>query len=176
MWVLSCVWLFLTPWTIARQAPLSMEFPRQEYWRGLPFPPGVSSWPRNQNRISCVSGHCQAGSLPLHHLYPGTIDIVDKILCRCGCFTHGRLFSIIPNLYTLEPAASFPIPHPHLQVGLSQLPPDTTKCLVGGGGGKKNYPQLRTTASFWRYVNMCHASRWNIARATPCKAPGKNSS
>ena len=25
------------PWTVARQAPLSMEFPRQEYWSGLPF-------------------------------------------------------------------------------------------------------------------------------------------
>ena len=28
-----------TPWTVAYQAPLSMEFPRQEYWSGLPFPP-----------------------------------------------------------------------------------------------------------------------------------------
>ena len=27
-----------TPWTIARQAPLSMGFSRQEYWSGLPFP------------------------------------------------------------------------------------------------------------------------------------------
>ena len=27
------------PWTEARQAPLSMGFPRQEYWSGLPFPP-----------------------------------------------------------------------------------------------------------------------------------------
>ena len=26
------------PWTVARQAPLSMEFSRQEYWSGLPFP------------------------------------------------------------------------------------------------------------------------------------------
>ena len=28
----------LTPWAIALQAPLSMGFPRQEYWHGLPFP------------------------------------------------------------------------------------------------------------------------------------------
>ena len=28
---------FATPWTIARQAPLFMRFPRQEYWSGLPF-------------------------------------------------------------------------------------------------------------------------------------------
>ena len=35
---LSPVQLFVTPWTVARQAPLSMEFSRQEYWSGLPFP------------------------------------------------------------------------------------------------------------------------------------------
>ena len=32
-------WLFETPWTVARQAPLSMGFSRQEYWSGLPRPP-----------------------------------------------------------------------------------------------------------------------------------------
>ena len=32
------VGLFATPWTVARQAPLPVEFPRQEYWSGLPFP------------------------------------------------------------------------------------------------------------------------------------------
>ena len=37
--LLSRVWLFEIPWTVARQAPLSMGFPRQEYWSGLPFPP-----------------------------------------------------------------------------------------------------------------------------------------
>ena len=36
--VFSCVQLFATLWTIAHQAPLSMGFPRQEYWSGLPFP------------------------------------------------------------------------------------------------------------------------------------------
>ena len=35
---LSRVQLFSAPWTIARQASLSMEFSRQEYWSGLPFP------------------------------------------------------------------------------------------------------------------------------------------
>ena len=35
---LSRVRLFETPWTVAYQAPPSMEFPRQEYWSGLPFP------------------------------------------------------------------------------------------------------------------------------------------
>ena len=37
--VLSCVWLFVTPQTVAHQAPLSVGFSGQEYWSGLPFPP-----------------------------------------------------------------------------------------------------------------------------------------
>ena len=36
--LLSHVRLFVTPWTVAYQAPLSMGFSRQEYWSGLPFP------------------------------------------------------------------------------------------------------------------------------------------
>ena len=46
----SCVWLFVTPWSIDCQAPLSMGFSRHEYWSGLSFPlpgdlphPGVES-------------------------------------------------------------------------------------------------------------------------------------
>ena len=35
---LSRVQLFVTPWTVARQASLSMGFSRQKYWSGLPFP------------------------------------------------------------------------------------------------------------------------------------------
>ena len=34
----STVWLFVTPWTVACQAPLSVGFSRKEYWSGWPFP------------------------------------------------------------------------------------------------------------------------------------------
>ena len=37
--MLSCVQFFVTPWTVARQAPLLMGFSRQGYWSELPFPP-----------------------------------------------------------------------------------------------------------------------------------------
>ena len=36
--LLNHVQLFVTPWTVAPQSPLSMGFSRQEYWSGLPFP------------------------------------------------------------------------------------------------------------------------------------------
>ena len=49
---LSHVWLFVTLWTIAHQASLSMEFSRQEYWRGLPFPsPGHLIFPTQGSNL-----------------------------------------------------------------------------------------------------------------------------
>ena len=47
--------LFATPWTVAHQAPLSMGFSRQEYWRGLPFS-RQSSQPRDWTRVSLTAG------------------------------------------------------------------------------------------------------------------------
>ena len=43
----SCVRLFVTPWTVAHQVPLSVGFSRPEFWSELPFPsPGALSDPR----------------------------------------------------------------------------------------------------------------------------------
>ena len=69
-WLLNHVRLFVTLWTVAHQAPLSMGFSKQEYWSGLPFPsPGDFSDPG----IKAVSPALQADALssepsgkPLH--------------------------------------------------------------------------------------------------------------
>ena len=53
MCMLSHVPLFATLWTVAHQAPLSTEFPRQEYWSGLPFPPPFRI--QGSNQVSCIS-------------------------------------------------------------------------------------------------------------------------
>ena len=61
----SCVLLFTTLWTVARQASLSVGFFRQEYWSGLPFPtPGDLPDPRIKP-TSPESPALQADSLPL---------------------------------------------------------------------------------------------------------------
>ena len=50
--LLSRVRLFVTLWTVSHQAPLSMGFPRQEYWSGLPFrSPGNLPNPGIQTRV-----------------------------------------------------------------------------------------------------------------------------
>ena len=62
---LSRVQLFVTPWTIARQASLSMGFSRQEYWRALPcLPPGNLPHPGIEPASAAPSA-LQADSLPL---------------------------------------------------------------------------------------------------------------
>ena len=66
--VLSCfrrVWLFVTPWTVAHQASLSMGFSRQEHQRGLPFPspgyiPDLGIKPKSpalEIHIYCLTQH-----------------------------------------------------------------------------------------------------------------------
>ena len=55
--LLSRVQLFETPWTVAYQAPLSIEFSRQEYWSGLPFPsPGDLPNPGIETPVSHIAG------------------------------------------------------------------------------------------------------------------------
>ena len=66
--VLSSVWLFVTPWTVAHQVSLSMGFSRKEYWRGLPFPSSGGLPDPGIELTSPAFPACQEDSLPLYHL------------------------------------------------------------------------------------------------------------
>ena len=92
--------LFETPWTVAHQAPASMEFFRQEYWSGLPFPPpGDLLDPRIEPTSLCLP-HWQADSLPPSHL-ENLIILLCLVTQSCptlcnpmdcsppGCSVHG---------------------------------------------------------------------------------------
>ena len=61
--LLSHVWLYVTPWTVAHYAPLSLGFSRQEYWSGLPCPP---------------PGHlCNPGMEPTHVSSTGSLILYN---------------------------------------------------------------------------------------------------
>ena len=72
---LSHVQLFVAPWTVACQPPLPMDFSRQEYWRGIPFPP--------------------RGDLPDPGIKPTSLE---SCLLAGGFFTTGT-FSVLTMLY-----------------------------------------------------------------------------
>ena len=66
--MLSHVQLFVTPLTIASQAPLSMEFSRQEYWSGLPSPTSGDLCKPGMEPLSLVSPALTGGFFTTLHL------------------------------------------------------------------------------------------------------------
>ena len=66
--MLNHVRLFVTSWSVAHRAPLSMAFSKQEYWSGLPFPIPKIFQRQGSNLHLWQLLHWQAASLPLSHL------------------------------------------------------------------------------------------------------------
>ena len=58
----SHVQLLVTPWTVTHQASLCMEFSRQEYWSGLPFPP-PGTLPEPEIELMSIASPALAGGL-----------------------------------------------------------------------------------------------------------------
>jgi len=85
----------VTPWTVAYQTPLSLGFPRQEYWYGLPFPsPGNHPDPGIEPTSLALAGGfftTEPPGKPLPALGFG--------LCRVG---ENRLTKVIPVLVSLS--------------------------------------------------------------------------
>ena len=98
---LSRVQLFVAPWTVAYQAPLSMELSKLQYWSGLPFPspedlpnPGIEPWfPtwQGDTSLSEISGKCPALTKPLKE------DAELDILLAGKCFVFLFFKDMIKN-------------------------------------------------------------------------------
>ena len=99
----NSLWL----WTVARQAPLSMGFSRQEYWSGLPCPPPGDLPDPGIEPESPVAPELQAGSLPLeppgkpphnlmnlHLLSPALLGVSDISPSLTHTHTYRLSFSI----------------------------------------------------------------------------------
>ena len=111
MVMLHCVWLFETLKTIASQAPLSMEFSRQEYWSGMPFPtsgessnPGIKSMsvasPELAGRFFTTSTAWEPYKTEPHKYFPYFLHKISEnelrqffILVISFLFFHNRLLT-----------------------------------------------------------------------------------
>ena len=90
-------WLFATPWTVAHQAPLSMEFSRQEHWSGLPSPsPGDLPNPGIEPRSPSAPA-LQADSLPLSH-WVAAAKSLQSCLTLCNSIDGSPPGSPIPGI------------------------------------------------------------------------------
>ena len=173
--MLSRVWLFATLGTIDSQAPMSMEFFRQEYWSRLPFPP-PGHLPDPGFELTSVSPAWQEDSLPLSHQespfrahtppppqnyiqYPPTICKTDpvamkdpKLLQPFRVFwprdfrvTSARHISHWNQSLISLPALEFPCPFPLLGVGPTLLSLESFLLLLEG----KGLPHSASLSSAW---------------------------
>ena len=73
-----------TPWTIACQAPLSMEFSRQEYWSGLPYPsPGDLLDSGIEPGSPALHADSLSSELPGKHMLPNKQEGILSVGVRC---------------------------------------------------------------------------------------------
>ena len=83
---------FGTPWTVARQAPLSVGFPRREYWSGLPFPP--------------LGDLSEPGMEPLSLVLPalggGSFTTVQPMKLPCLSHSFPTALRTFPHMYILH--------------------------------------------------------------------------
>ena len=85
--LLSCIWLFVTPWALACQVPLSMVFLRQEYLSGLPFPsPGDLPNPGIKSATPLLAGRFFTAESPGKHFYSlYSIKSYYKMMAMISC-------------------------------------------------------------------------------------------
>ena len=89
--------------SVACQVPLSIGFPRQEYWSGLPFPsPGDVPHPGMNPGIGPASLMSLALSSHLHNQSMGTAYMQTKqeneqMMCKCMANNHEKVFSLQPS-------------------------------------------------------------------------------
>ena len=87
---------FVTPWSVAHQAPLSIGFPRQEYWSGLHFPPPRDlSYPGIKPEWAALAGD----SLPLSH--QGSLKIKVSKTKDCVRWTQSLLVPLFSFIWVL---------------------------------------------------------------------------
>ena len=116
---LSRVQLFVTPWTVAYQVPLSMGFSRQEYWRGLPFPsPGDLPDPGIELRSPALQADALLSEPPGKHLPPRRDFSIYKTTKRyCYVYPLRGNQDSVPRLHycflTAPPFVTTPSPFPN---------------------------------------------------------------
>ena len=135
---LSHVWLFAIPWTGACQAPLSVEFSRQEYWSGWPFPS-----PRNLSHPGIKPGSLapQADSLQSWAIHIGTSN---------NYFWRQKYYAKIDNENWKQPCKHIPYWYSLLQMS-AQFNPSflSTSCTDNMRLGQYLPKSIPGTQSMW---------------------------
>ena len=126
---LSCVWLFATLWTVARQTSLFMWFSRQEYWSGLPCPvprdspdPGTKPTPSTLKTDSLLLEPLRKPSASHQcHRYMSAVGLVFSAQNQHLHLQSTIMSSCLPVLWARESVSCFPLSALALKLLLCEL-------------------------------------------------------
>ena len=123
---------FVTWWTVAHRAPLSMGFSRQEYWSGLPspFPGGLK--PRDRTWVSCIAGGFFTTELPGKPNYCNLTQTASKVMLK---ITQARLQQYVNRKL------------PYVQLVLEKAEEPEIKLPTSAGSWKKQESSRKTSIS-----------------------------
>ena len=145
--LLSCVRLFVTPWTVAYQASLSMGFSRLESWNGLPFPSpeDLPEW-----GIESRSPTLWADTLPLRH--QGSPIPKKRIAKECSNYHTVALISHASKVMRK-------IHHARLQQYMNQELPDVQAEFRKGRGTRDQIANIcwiiQKAREFYKNIYLC---------------------
>ena len=159
--LLSCVQFFTTPWTITHQTPLTMEFFRQEYGRGLPFPPPgylPDSWIESASPVSPALASRYYTTMP-----PGKPPVIIMVLSkslRCAC-----IWVFLESLPTLMLGFVMWVVLTHWDISQHDTSRGLKKHISNGG-----CPSLLSFWSSLTYVEL-RLVTWRQRTGTICQSP-----
>ena len=142
----SCVWIFATLWTIARQAPQSMGFSRQEYWSGLPFPSPGDLWDPGIEPTSLMSPALVGG------FFASDAMVIFRRWCEVWRGGHIRLSGKVrspwgentwPEMMRRQPCQCLAQQHPGWGTSMCKGPEP------GAEAGQKGGPELLQSDPWW---------------------------
>ena len=170
--LLSCfshIWLFETPWTVARQPSLSMGFSRQEYWSGLPSPP-PGDLPHPWFRPTSLMSPALAGRFSTTRTTWNNLSLKLKL-----CVLNRVQVSVTPWTVACQAPLSLEFSR---QEYWSGLPFPTPRNLPGPGiqlaspalvGGFLTLPHLRRHVNIFKFVSQFEATQLlNVPFSTHC--------
>ena len=120
----SCLTL-VTPWTVAHQAPLFMEFSQQEYWSGLPCPSAGAPPDPGIEPGSPETPALQVNSLPLSHLGSLILKLHSKHVWTSLVFQWLRLLLANAGGMSSTPGQETKIPHAKKDSKKKKPPPNS---------------------------------------------------
>ena len=182
--LLSCVWLFATPWTAACQPPLFMEFSRQKFWCGEPFPsPGDLPIPGMKPGLlpSWSISYHKPSHMHTNWYVSGAVSVCFfQALSSISVFYFFNCFSLLESNYCTMLLLVSAVGQSESAIYIHISPPSWNSLHSPPPSHPSRLPQSTTLSSLC-YTSGSHCAVWSVTQSCPtlcdhtdCSPPGSS--